>query len=188
MTGPATTIQGERVRLAPVGMEHAALLRDWVNDPGTRHLLGGPAYQLSLAVEEEWLRARQEISWSNGMLLGIEALDVPGAPRLIGTIELRNLSAESRRGEIGLNIGDPAYRGRGYGTEALRLLCRFAFEEMDLRRLELSVLEFNARAIRSYRSVGFVEEGRQRERMFILGQYYDDVVMGLLREEFEAGA
>lgn len=182
-----TLITGERVRLAPVGMEAAEMLRGWVNDPDTRHLSGGAAYQVSLAAEEEWLRGKQEISWQNGILLGIEATDVPASPLLIGTIELRQLHPEARSGSIGMLIGPPEYRGRGYGTEALRLLCRFAFGEMDLHRLDLAVFDFNERARRAYLNVGFVEEGRRREAVYLAGRYYDEIVMGLLRDDFEAG-
>jgi RimJ/RimL family protein N-acetyltransferase len=181
-----TPIAGERVRLAPLGLEAAETLRGWVNDPDTRHMSGGAAYQISLAAEEEWLRGRQEISWKNGICLGIEALDVPGAPMLIGNIELRHLHAEARSGNVGMLIGPPEYRGRGYGSEALRLLCRFAFDELDLHRVDLAVFDFNVRAQRAYLKVGFVEEGRRRDAVYLAGRYYDELVMGLLRDDFEA--
>ncbi|MEX1022272.1 MAG: GNAT family protein, partial [Dehalococcoidia bacterium] len=84
----------------------------------------------------------------------------------------------------GINIGDPAYRGAGYGTEAMRLACRFAFQEMGLQRIELGTFDFNTRALRSYERLGFAIEGRQRRAVYLGGRYYDAIVMGLLREEF----
>lgn len=178
-------IQGERVRLIPppdVGFAH--LTGAWVNDPLTRHLIGGPAYQLSLASREDFVRDRLKPSF-DGLYLMIEAIDTP-APEVIGAIELRKVSPEHRSGEVGILVGERAYWGRGYGTDAMRALCRFAFEEMDLHRIHLGVLEFNTRAIRAYEQVGFVVEGRLRQDAYLGGHYYDSLVMGLLREDFEA--
>lgn len=176
-------IQGERVRLLPAEMGMAPQFASWMNDPMTRHLIGGAAYPVSLAAEEDWVRAHIDPSWEHGVFLVIEATDGP-SPVVIGSVELRHLSAEARRGEVGILVGDPAYRGRGYGTEALGLLCRFGFQELGLERIELDTSEFNTRAVRSYEKLGFVVEGRRRRRAYLAGRYYDTIVMGLLREEF----
>ncbi len=178
-----TVIEGERVRLVPPSMTMAPQFQEWVNDTDSRHLSGGIAYPISLAAEEEFLRNRMHTSWEDGLFLAIEAKDGP-APRLIGSIELRAFSPEARRCEMGMLIGDRAYRGRGYGTEAVRLACRFAFQEMGLERVHLQTFDFNTRAIRAYQKVGFVEEGRLRRHAYLGGHYYDVVAMGLLREEF----
>ncbi len=175
-------IQGDRVRLVPppdVGF--ARMTGDWVNDPLTRHLIGGSAYQLSLATREDFVRERLTQSF-NGLYLMIEAADLPDLP-VVGAIELRKTSPEHRSGEVGILVGRE-YWGRGYGTDAMRALCGFAFEQMDLRRISLAVMEFNTRAIRSYERVGFVAEGRLRQDTYLGGDYYDTIVMGLLREEF----
>jgi len=84
---------------------------------------------------------------------------------------------------VGILIGAQAQRGGGYGTEAMRLACRFAFEEMGLERVELETFEFNTRAVRSYEKVGFVVEGTKRRGAYLGGRFYDVIVMGLLREE-----
>ncbi|MBM3140210.1 MAG: GNAT family N-acetyltransferase [Chloroflexi bacterium] len=179
-------LEGERVRLRPAEVTDTPRFLPWINDPEVRHLLGAAAYQYSLAAEEEFIRSRQENSWEAGVFLVIEAMDADDEPRTIGNLEARRLHAESRHAEIGILIGDREYWGRGYGEDAMRTLCRFLFEELDLHRVYLSVLEFNPRARRSYEKVGFVEEGRKREHAFIAGRYYDVIEMGLLRREFEA--
>ncbi|MEX2373641.1 MAG: GNAT family protein, partial [Dehalococcoidia bacterium] len=160
----------------------------WIGDTDTRHLIGGTAYPISLAAEEEFLRARSKGSWTDGVFFAIEALGdsrAPGGePVLIGSVELRRFQPEARWCDAGINIGDPAYRGAGYGTEAMRLACRFAFQEMGLQRVELGTFEFNTRALRSYERLGFAIEGRQRRAVYLGGRYYDAIVMVLLREEF----
>lgn len=183
-------LEGERVRLRPVEPRDATTFVSWINDPEIRHLVGGAAYQFSLAAEEEVIRARSASDWDHGVWLAIEAVDgtaADGGMQLIGNMDLRGLNAEARRGEIGMMIGDRAYWNRGYGSDALRTLCRWAFAELDLHRLELTVSAYNPRAQRAYEKVGFVVEGRRREHLYIAGRYHDTLVMGLLRHEFADG-
>ncbi len=177
-------IHGDRVRLVPPSGVDFARQTAWVNDPFIRHLIVGPAYQMSLARREDFLRERLTPSF-NGAFLVIEAIDGPETVA-IGTIELRQAKPEARSAEVGILVGERAYWGLGYGTDAMRALCRFAFEEMAQHRIHLGVAEFNTRALRSYEQVGFVVEGRLRQDVYLQGRYYDSFVMGLLREDFEA--
>ncbi len=82
-------------------------------------------------------------------------------------------------------IGDRAYWGKGYGTDAMRVFMRYAFEEMNLHRITLRVFGFNQRAIRSYEKCGFVHEGRSRSSLNKMGQRWDEIWMGITREEWE---
>jgi RimJ/RimL family protein N-acetyltransferase len=85
----------------------------------------------------------------------------------------------------GLGIGDPLRWGKGFGTDVMHLLLRYAFTELNLRRVSLSVIEYNPRAIRSYQKAGFVEEGRMRCAVHREGQRWDMIYMGILRDEWE---
>ncbi len=87
---------------------------------------------------------------------------------------------------FGIGLGDRAYWSKGYGTEAARLTLRYAFTELNLQRVSLTVLEGNARAQRAYTKAGFVYEGLSRENSRYDGQRYGDVFMGILRTEWEA--
>jgi RimJ/RimL family protein N-acetyltransferase len=87
---------------------------------------------------------------------------------------------------MGIQIGEREYWGKGYGTDALRVLLRYAFDELNLARVSLSVLEGNVRAMRSYEKCGFKYEGRERQAWAYEGRRWDEVYMGLLREEWEA--
>ena len=106
----------------------------------------------------------------------------------IGDCGLHNIDRRSGTAEVGIGIGDRAYWGRGYGREALILLIDYGFRMQNLRKLWLEVHGSNERAIRSYRGVGFVEEGRQREQTWSGGRYEDVVLMGLFRSEFRLGS
>jgi RimJ/RimL family protein N-acetyltransferase len=87
---------------------------------------------------------------------------------------------------FGIGLGDRAYWSKGYGTEAARLTLRYAFTELNLQRVSLTVLEGNDRAQRAYTKAGFVYEGMWRENSRYDGQWYGEVFMGILRTDWEA--
>jgi RimJ/RimL family protein N-acetyltransferase len=100
----------------------------------------------------------------------------------LGGCTLKHIQPPQRSGIVSIWIAAP-FQGSGYGTDALRTMCRFAVDHMNLQRLELTVLANNAGAIRSYEKVGFRVEGTKRRSEFIGGIYLDMLVMGLLAEE-----
>lgn len=87
---------------------------------------------------------------------------------------------------LGIAIGDPADWGHGYGTDAMRVLLRFAFTELNLHRVSLQVFGYNTRAIRSYEKAGFKREGAERQYLQRDGRRWDIVYMGALRSEWQA--
>jgi RimJ/RimL family protein N-acetyltransferase len=92
-------------------------------------------------------------------------------------------SPENRSARLGIAIGAKARWDGGYGTDAMRVLCRFGFDMMNLHRIELDVYADNLRAEHVYEKVGFRVEGRRREALYKFGRYHDVVVMGLLEGE-----
>lgn len=101
------------------------------------------------------------------------------AGRFIGHVRLHGVSRQDRRAALAIGIDDPSCLGKGYGTEAVRLVLTYAFDGI-FHRIGLRVLSNNARAIACYRKCGFVEEGREREAAFVDGAWQDDIIMGLL--------
>ncbi len=104
----------------------------------------------------------------------------------IGTVNFHQTLPEDRRASLGIMIGEKEYWSKGYGTDAMRTLLRFGFEEMNLHRIELTVHAGNERALACYRKCGFVEEVRLRQHRYAQGAYHDTLWMGILREEWEA--
>ena len=85
---------------------------------------------------------------------------------------------------VGIGIGEREFWGKGYGTDAMELILRYAFAELNLRRVSLTVFEFNQRAVRSYEKAGFRLEGRQRHGMQREGRRWDILFMGIMHEEW----
>ena len=94
------------------------------------------------------------------------------------------MAAEDRNADFGIAI-ERGHWDQGYGTDATRTILRFAFTEMNLHRVSLGVLDYNARARRCYEKCGFREEGRVREHHFHDGRWHDQIMMGILQHEFE---
>jgi RimJ/RimL family protein N-acetyltransferase len=105
---------------------------------------------------------------------------------LIGYIELDGIVWAQRVGWVSVGIGEAAQRGQGCGTDAMRLLLQFAFDELNLHRVQLTVFRYNTHAIRLYERLGFQHEGTFREFLQRDGERYDMLLYGLLRREWAA--
>jgi RimJ/RimL family protein N-acetyltransferase len=107
--------------------------------------------------------------------------------KLIGDLGLDVVDWSGRDAFVGLGIGETGYWGKGHGTDVMNVLLRFAFTEINLRRVTLTVFEYNPRAIRSYEKAGFSHEGRLRKVINKEGKRWDILFMGILREEWREG-
>ena len=116
-----------------------------------------------------------------GYFFGIRTL---ADDKLIGELALDVVNWSGRDAFVGLGIGETEYWGKGYGTDVMNVLLRFAFTEVNLRRVSLTVFEYNPRAIRSYEKAGFCHEGRVRKVLSKEGRRWDVLFMGILREEW----
>ena len=104
--------------------------------------------------------------------------------KLIGELGLDVVNWTGRDAFVGLGIGETEYWSKGYGTDVMNVLLRFAFSEVNLGRVTLTVFEYNPRAIRSYEKAGFQHEGRLRNVLNKEGQRWDMLYMGILREDW----
>ncbi len=112
-------------------------------------------------------------------------VQAPQDERLIGEGALMHAFSPHHNAWVAIGIGERELWGKGYGSDALNLLLRFAFQELNLHRVNLGTFEYNPRAIRAYEKIGFVHEGRVRRSMRRDGKRWDNVYMGILREEWE---
>ncbi|MDZ7729032.1 MAG: GNAT family protein [Dehalococcoidia bacterium] len=135
-------LQGRLVRLRALEPEDEPLLYRWINDPQVTETLAA-RYPMSHQQERDWIAA-SSISHAAAQF-GVEALD-DGA--LIGTVRHSAVTEPANReATLGIFIGETERWGQGYGTDAVRTLCRFGFEMMNLHRIQLDVLAGNDRAI-----------------------------------------
>ena len=172
-------LEGDKVYLSPMSTEDAETYCRWLNDPLVSGNIAGAARVDSLTTEKEYI---EKVHKNKSHLYAIVLKETD---TLIGNIGIEEIDNTSRTAALGLFIGDEEHRGTGYGSEALRLACRYAFDRLNLHSLHLWVFSFNERAMNVYKKVGFREVGRMRESYFLDGKYHDSILMDLLRDELK---
>jgi RimJ/RimL family protein N-acetyltransferase len=176
--------KGELVRLTAADLDVAAeAFARWSLDSEYYRLLDSdPCHLWSKNKTREWLEKHLFNEKPDMYSFLIRTLD---GDCLIGEIGLDGIKYTHGDAFVGIGLGEREFWGKGYGTDAMRVLLRFAFTELNLRRVSLDVFEYNPRAVRSYEKVGFVVEGRMRGMLEREGKRWDLVFMGILREEWE---
>ena len=163
--------------LIPLRKDVPLLLR-WINDADVSEFLSS-RFPFMEKNEEKWIETAADDRLSNQVLI-----IGTGTCKPIGTIGLHRIDWVARRATLGISIGEKSYWGKKHGTEAMMLLLHYAFDRINLRKIELGVHDFNERAQKCYTRCGFKVEGCKRQHMFRDGAYHDTVMMGILAEEF----
>ncbi|GGW38221.1 acetyltransferase [Streptomyces lucensis JCM 4490] len=178
-------IEGKLVRLRALRPEDLDAQLRWRNDPEVVHWATGGQPRFGPVTREALERfheARLLEDPRDGAVLTVEER-VDG--RVIGMADYRDADPFTGRATVGITIGERDRWGGGYGTEALALLLDHLFGARNLRRVELDTWSGNERAMKAFRRLGFVEEGRRRKAVRVGREWYDEVLYGLLREEWE---
>ncbi|HZU14895.1 MAG TPA: GNAT family protein [Chloroflexota bacterium] len=171
-------LKGDRVTLRPPQEEDLPLFCEWFSRPEvTRTLL--TRFPPSLEAEREWFArttaSRNDVVWV-----------IAAADRAVGISGIHQIEWINRTAITGTLIGDPADWGHGFGSEATRLRTGFAFDELNLERLETSSLAHNVGMHRALEKVGYTRIGTRRHFHYSRGQWYDAVMFELLREDYAA--
>lgn len=176
-------LTGACTRLRPLHDDDVPVLEGWWNDPAVA-VFQNPAIRPQPAGPAAELFRRCSANGDSGSV-GFSVVSRDDEA-LVGHAVVYGAEVGPRSGTAAIVIG-PGHTSRGYGTDALRTLLRYAFDEMGLHRLGLEVFSFNTRAIATYRKLGFREEGRRRESIFRAGHFHDEIMMGLLEPEWRSG-
>ena len=180
----AGLLTGDLVRLAALNPEtDAESFARWSRDSEYYRLdTTDPARMWSPRQTREFMDKDDQAEHPNSISLAIRTLD---GDQVIGFIALDGIEWTHGDAWVGIGIGDRAFWGRGYGADAMRVMLRYAFVELNLFRVSLNVFEYNRRAIRSYEKCGFTVEGRLRAWIHRDGRLWDLIFMGILREEWD---
>jgi RimJ/RimL family protein N-acetyltransferase len=174
-------LEGSRVKLVPLNSADTALIARWQQDTSYLRLLdANAAYPKSESQVGEWIREGQR--GREHFLFGIRVLL---SDDLIGFLELGDVMWTHRNSWLTIAIGESEYRGRGYGSEALGLALDFAFRELNLHRVQLTVFSYNDAAIHVYEKLGFQREGVYREFLERDGQRFDMYLYAILKHEWD---
>lgn len=174
-------LRGEKVQLTALRQEDADVIAEWYQDTAfLRNYDSSPAYpktekQLATMLEEEQKD-------NNTFLFAVRLLD---SGRIIGLLQLDGIAWTHGTSWVSIGIGEEADRGQGYGREAMEIGLRFAFDELNLHRVCLTVFSYNQAARTLYERLGFRHEGTYREHLMRDGRRHDMLLYGLLRREWQ---
>ena len=171
-------IVGKLVLLRAVEKKDLKRLRDWRNDPDVKKFTR-EYRELSMQNQMQWLESLAKDK--NTMMFAVETKK----RKLIGCTGLTYIDWKNSRAEVSIYIGDKNYKGKGYGTDTLKTLMRYGFEELNLHMLFGEIFEYNKANIRLFEKCGFKRDGVLRHRLYRDGKYWNSVVYSILRDEWK---
>lgn len=177
--GPTINIRGTRVGLGPRDPSMLDALTRWINIFETRRTLSDPR-PVTRAEEEAWLSQTPQDHEVVFVIYDLEDM----AP--VGVTNLFNIDHRHQRCELGISILDPDRRGKGLGTEAVRLVTDYAIHGLEMHNVELAAYEYNWAGLRAYAKAGFKESGRRREAHLYQGKRWDLIFMDVVASEWES--
>lgn len=171
-------IKGKFVTLRAIEREDLELMRGMLNDPEIENLVVGWAFPISKYQQEKWYE--NNINNNNSLRFIIETPE-DGA---IGLATLTDIDWKNRRATHGIKLANKKSRTKGVGTDTVMAIMRYAFDELQLNRLNGSWFETNIASQKLYTKCGWQVEGKQREYVYKNGKYRDLVIVGVLRDEY----
>lgn len=172
-------LKGKVVTLRAMEKEDMGLMQEMVNDPALEYWVEGYSFPVSKEQQYSWYERNQNDS--NNLKLIIET-DKDGA---IGYANIINIDWKNRSAFHGIKIANKEFRSKGIGTDTVMTVMKYAFEELQLDRLDGSIIDYNTGSQRLYiNKCGWVIEGKKRKSVFKKNSYHDTLMVGILKEEY----
>jgi len=172
-------ILGKKILLRAIEEDDLGNLHKWSNDPNTQDIMGDIHFPSSLEFHKLWFS-----KLVNEPLHQRFAIETPDLG-IIGISSIIKIDWRNRHAWHGIMLGDADIRGKGYGIDSVMATMRYAFDELNLERLDGSMIEYNEASISFYcNKLGWKKEGRRRDYYFRRGRYWDQVVVGITKKDY----
>jgi UDP-4-amino-4,6-dideoxy-N-acetyl-beta-L-altrosamine N-acetyltransferase len=167
-------IKGNGIYLRPITTKDTQKVLAWRNSSG---VVKNFIYRKPITVEEHmnWLENKVKKGLVHQFIVCTQEHGIP-----IGSVYLQHFEEENRKAESGIFMGDEAVKGKGIGTEAVRLLKTYSFETLGLHKLTARVLAYNTASLKLHEKAGYVREAYLKDELFIDGKYEDLVLFGAI--------
>lgn len=171
---------GQLVKLRAYKEDDIEKAVEFINDEEVKKLMDSNIpFPMTKWQEEEWVRSRK----ANTDFTYDFAIEDLKTGKYIGGCSINECDVKNRTCVVGIMIGDKEYWGKGYGSDALKVLIKFIFEEVNMNKIKLNVFSFNNRAIACYKKVGFKEEGILKKEIYRNGRYHDEIIMAMFKDD-----
>lgn len=165
------------MQLRAVEKEDLKQLRDWRNAPEIKKFTR-EYRELSMQNQLQWLESLAKDK--NTIMFAVETKD----EKLIGCTGLTYIDWKNHNAEISIYIGDKKYREKGHGTDIMKTLMNYAFDELNLHMLFGEIFEYNKANVRLFEKCGFKKDGVFRDRLYRDGKYWNSFIYSILRGEW----
>lgn len=169
---------GEKVVMRSIELEDMEFLREMMNDPEMESLVIGWSFPISKYEQEKWYE--RTITDKTNLKLAIQNRE----GQIIGVATLDSIDWKNRKACHGIKLSKNAPMGEGYATDAVMTVMKYAFEQLQLNRLDGSWFEHNTASQKLYTKCGWSIEGKVRKSIFKNNAYHDEVIVGVLREDY----
>ena len=174
-------IVGEKVILRAMEETDKEMFLELINDPETEKMIGGLSFPVSTLEQEQWIK--NQIGNRSVLRCVIAKKENPGEG--LGTIILSDIDYRNGVAQVHIKISPKRGRNQGYGTDALRTISKYAFDELRLNSLYADVLSYNVVSQKLFIKCGFKMDGILRQRVYKNGGYVDIYSYSLLKADKE---
>lgn len=172
-------ISGKKVTLRAIEKKDLPLLQKWSNDQEVQYLLGGWHLPSSMDTMEKWLERIQSDQLNQRFAIENEEGE------LIGSANLVDINWKDRNAFTGIMLGNIDMRGKGYGTDTVMAIMRYAFEELGLERLDTTIIEYNEASLKLYcEKCGWKKEGVKKNWYWRKNRFWNKIIIGITRDEY----
>lgn len=169
-------LEGNKIYLSPINKEDYSVFTEWINNLENSIRLGNSTTTFSAQAEINFL---EKASLQNHIFFVITKND----DKVIGSCSFYIVDHLHQKGELGIFLGEPFEKNKGYGSEAVQLLVEYGFKILNLHSIMLKVFSFNVNAIHVYEKIGFKRCGVRREAYLLNGKWYDELFYDILSSE-----
>lgn len=170
---------GKKVTLRAIEEKDLEMLLESINDPETEKYVGGYSFPTSMKQQKEWFDKNSNDNHNIRMMIETKNDGVVGFANII------NIDWKNRTASHGVKIFNKELRSKGIGTDTVMAIMRYCFEELNLNKLEGAIIAYNKASINLYiTKCGWKVEGTRRKSIFKNNAYHDDIIMGILKEEY----
>ncbi|HEX5164930.1 MAG TPA: GNAT family protein [Thermomicrobiales bacterium] len=178
---PIVMIRGDKVGLGPIRRDLITTYQRWFNELRVTRTLDLPSRPITFEDETSWFE-----SAATGATVFFTIYEL-ATMRPIGNLDLRNIDHYNGTAEYGIAIGEIDAWGKGYGTEATRLMLAYAFDVLGLHNVQLAVYTTNPGGQRAYERAGFKRSGIRRGGIRVGRERYDIIYMDATADDIQPG-
>ena len=171
-------LKGEKVFLRAIEKEDMEFLREMINNPELERNVVGWSFPISKYEQEKWFESQVQNKDNIRYIIEVDR-------ERIGVVTITNIDWKNRKACHGIKLCNDKIKGKGYGTDTVMTIMKYAFEELQLNKLYSTILDYNIPSMNLYKKCGWSVDGVLRESTFKGNQYVNEMAVSILKKDYE---